>query len=1313
MNKTPLFFLIAIILVLISTSSSAFAQSNQNLILKPGFNFVSFSVTPTVSAAAFKSANPSIENIFIYSAAAGSFLSVNEGTLTTLAAGKGYIVKNSNTSDLTIALPGSVPATIGNINLKTGFNLIGFAKTPAAVTFNKLMDVYPVIKGLYKWSTSAGGFIQVIRNESGVPVQLDGINPSFKAGESYFINMAGDTTLNYDGADVIVGSGPPPVAVAKTFEVSGPIGSALKTPYLTSISRLIDNSGYRISIFDEINNQSLEDSTVSLIAADTYRAVIKTASTTKYASIIVKNLENKVIYKIFLGRIPKSEEISDSSIKITNLRIDDSSTARAIVISGYKSRIPASAIIANKSLDASVEETVFVKETKSSFGNINSIASELEKVVSVIRGVLAKETIESFIRGYIEVSTHDSLNNTLNAYVKLLNHFDYLSYKQGISIPAYIYIGAAILKEGSTSETVQKALSEAEILINKSILKTIELDKVTDSVLISKQYDLSLITAMAVYSDNSKKKIIPYWKRQSGKGTVWVDGGKWVFDASSETGETILDAGYDEDGGAVKKTAQLTLHTVSDKPVVAAANLISWAQDYSVPTYTNIKPGDKIRLGSTKAALYSNGSTRDIKIIWKVLEGAGTLAEVDYYTLEYTAPMTEGIVKLEGNYSEGGVTLKPIQNFNFNVTNDLNTSIIDQKKSNIGQNGGQITLYSGASLDFAQGIAGDSAEIVLSEIVSYDSSIVKEPYTSLYKISTSGMFRGNVNLNIPIKDSTLSEDFVYLEIIDPTNNKTEKLPFSINKISNAPKFENNKSILLEVIFASIKVPLTFVFGIEIGLQTRQAYRYVRYNSFKPKTPQNNSISLKVPYYRQYNGDCVAACLLMILKAHGVNSSVYEIMKLLDIDKNIGLSISFPASGSPPDLYLGGSVRKIEKLFNDKISKETVHEQLLGKCRAEFFNDLITSLDGGVPMVLFYHQVGKAPHAVVIVGYSNGNTIGSDKNFSKLVFKVHDPSLKANKEYTYAELIAEAWSDIWNIHAMGWGPFIERNFISVHIPDVDGLLNYSGHCVGYTLNKDDSPSNHAIAWSNKYQYGYYLLGQENTFPTTVSENFYDLQFKKLAIFNVGDQDLDLFVKTSVIGGKYNDLITSSELKPIKVVAIKNYNDPVECLNDKHYFDANRIIGDDVRKSLLFNKIKHLDDDTAFNVSISVGYQVPNQILLSTLPMTFVPMDTTTFKLNFEKLYILSPESKFEQTEITMYADETIKLNSCLNSCANPVITRWEIPQNIKGEFSINPGYTCTYKGPGSTSEDYSFELITNYEWFQRLKANIKINVKKRL
>lgn len=205
MNKTPLFLLIAIIFFLISASSIAFAQSTQNLILKPGFNFVSFSVTPTVSAAAFKSANPAIENIFVYSAAAGSFLSVNEGTLTTLAAGKGYIVKNSNTSDLTIAVPGSVPAAIGNINLKTGFNLIGFAKTPAAVTFNKLMDVYPIIKGLYKWSTSAGGFIQVIRNENGVPVQLDGINPSFKAGESYFINMAGDTTLNYDGADVIIG----------------------------------------------------------------------------------------------------------------------------------------------------------------------------------------------------------------------------------------------------------------------------------------------------------------------------------------------------------------------------------------------------------------------------------------------------------------------------------------------------------------------------------------------------------------------------------------------------------------------------------------------------------------------------------------------------------------------------------------------------------------------------------------------------------------------------------------------------------------------------------------------------------------------------------------------------------------------------------------------------------------------------------------------------------------------------------------------------------------------------------------------------
>ncbi|HOT75408.1 MAG TPA: hypothetical protein PK467_06470 [Candidatus Wallbacteria bacterium] len=193
--------IIATVLVLV-LSSGALAET---FTLKPGFNFISFTSAVTLTPSGFKALNASIEDMYLYSAAAGSFLSLSEGTLTTLAAGKGYIVKNMASSNISVTVSGSSPGTIGNISLKSGFNLVGFSKLPSANTFTQLMNAYSFIQGLYKWNAAAGSFIQVVR-ESGVPVKIDGTDPSINAGESYFFNLTQDVQINYDGTSILMGA---------------------------------------------------------------------------------------------------------------------------------------------------------------------------------------------------------------------------------------------------------------------------------------------------------------------------------------------------------------------------------------------------------------------------------------------------------------------------------------------------------------------------------------------------------------------------------------------------------------------------------------------------------------------------------------------------------------------------------------------------------------------------------------------------------------------------------------------------------------------------------------------------------------------------------------------------------------------------------------------------------------------------------------------------------------------------------------------------------------------------------------------------
>lgn len=197
---------IFILLVCLSIQP-AYAQSSQQFSLKTGFNFVSLTLTPSSSITELMAQQTQLEDIYLFSAAAGSFLSVSDASLTSISAGKGYIFKAK--SDITFDLAGTALSTINDINLKTGFNLTGFSKVPETITCSQLLAKFAVIKGIYSWSPNAGTFIQVVRNSTGVIEKLDGADPAITAGKSYFINLTQDATLNYDGASILFSGGEP------------------------------------------------------------------------------------------------------------------------------------------------------------------------------------------------------------------------------------------------------------------------------------------------------------------------------------------------------------------------------------------------------------------------------------------------------------------------------------------------------------------------------------------------------------------------------------------------------------------------------------------------------------------------------------------------------------------------------------------------------------------------------------------------------------------------------------------------------------------------------------------------------------------------------------------------------------------------------------------------------------------------------------------------------------------------------------------------------------------------------------------------
>jgi formylglycine-generating enzyme required for sulfatase activity/C1A family cysteine protease len=195
---------LALLIIAIFVGSAYTQTTSQSIVLKNGFNFIAFTLKPLLSPTQLKAQFPIIEEIYTYSAASGSFLSISEGTLTTISAGKGYIIKAN--ASASVSVDGSAVSSFGNIPLKAGFNLIGISKQINAINFSALVTNNPLVRGIYKYSAASGSFIQVIRNASGVAELIDGIDPTFSQGQSYFIYMQGDNTINYDGTSIIFGS---------------------------------------------------------------------------------------------------------------------------------------------------------------------------------------------------------------------------------------------------------------------------------------------------------------------------------------------------------------------------------------------------------------------------------------------------------------------------------------------------------------------------------------------------------------------------------------------------------------------------------------------------------------------------------------------------------------------------------------------------------------------------------------------------------------------------------------------------------------------------------------------------------------------------------------------------------------------------------------------------------------------------------------------------------------------------------------------------------------------------------------------------
>ncbi len=604
------------IFIIFLLAYGVFAQTAQTITLKPGFNFISFSTSISSTPAQLKTQNPAIEDIYLFSAAAGSFLSATEGTLSTLAAGKGYIIKSSSASDNVINVPGDTIQIIGNINLKTGFNLIGFSKIPpTTVSFSSLMNVYSAIKGIYKWSPAAGSFIQVVRDNSGTVTLLDGADPSFKAGESYFFNLTEDTTINYDGSNIILGNGPP-APIAKTLELTGTVGASATASPSYSLTRAIDLSTMQISVYDEINNLDVEGATINATGTNIFKATLPVATTDRYLSVLVKNAENKIIYKTFLGRVPKATEVTENTIKISNIKVSDESTARAIIVLENRSKIPITAVIAKKSVDASINNTEFALALEERIAGLEDRVPELKQAVNLIANVLTTPGVDNAIKEKVTEITFSESSKLLSSYVSLLQDANTLQTVNNISVPTQLYIG----NKQITAQSTQVDIYETVAGLNETIGQRVEMPVLDPP---PGQYNSAIAVKMTcatpnaniIYDYGDGNPGITYTAPVSINKTCTLNVAAFRSDWPMSWHSKFVNATYTIGSGSGETTETKTLAYISlDK---TSEIIVVTTEKYNL---SNVKI----------TAHYSNGDSKEVQSTrWEMVSSLGIFSDMD------------------------------------------------------------------------------------------------------------------------------------------------------------------------------------------------------------------------------------------------------------------------------------------------------------------------------------------------------------------------------------------------------------------------------------------------------------------------------------------------------------------------------------------------------------------------------------------------------------------------------------------------------------------------------------------------------------
>ena len=423
----------------------------------------------------------------------------------------------------------------------------------------------------------------------------------------------------------------PVAVVSKTIEISGTAVSTTSAPDFLFASRQAAIAPMRAVNFKDDYTISLENisgtamSVNSASFTDQSSFVINAplSSAAWQAVIVLKHKSGYAAYKAMIGKIPAAGNIAANAIKVSNVRISDETTAKALYFLENQSKIPDKYI--------ALADTSSLTEFQSS-ADLAVNDSDGSKFINAVRSqqniILKTFDMSSDSLKPVKTNFLSNLASLFNSFIELAKLYDTdaaLRQVVGPASPASQIMGVTIGKNSSSADVgnIVNKINGVEPTPVKT-LDSISISKTADAVASGSAYNLGLITATAAYSDSSSSAVTVSWSITSGGGSISGS----VFTAPAGPATVVLTASYSENSAT--KTKTLTL-TVSAPPQTSA--VVISEQKVTKPSAGNYSVSWKTSPATSVKAKITVMSSSIPSAADKVLDEAITSESVSH---EYT-----------------------------------------------------------------------------------------------------------------------------------------------------------------------------------------------------------------------------------------------------------------------------------------------------------------------------------------------------------------------------------------------------------------------------------------------------------------------------------------------------------------------------------------------------------------------------------------------------------------------------------------------------------------------------------------------------